>query len=84
MGASGAARLLAVLASGLCLVAAGFLLLSTYEDADVARLAGWLAIFMLGVAMFVGPALWLLSDLRERRETDLRPGTDEPPEGPSS
>lgn len=82
MGASGAARLLAVLASGLCLVAAGFLLLSTYEDGDVARLAGWLAIFMLGVSMFVGPALWLLADVRERREPDTRPEAGEPPEAP--
>jgi hypothetical protein len=63
-----AAKLMAVLASGLCLFAGGFLLLSTFTNEDIKLLAGWIGIFFLGMSLFVGPTLWLLADLRARSE----------------
>jgi hypothetical protein len=78
-----AAKLMAVLASGLCLFAGGFLLFSNYADEDLRLLSGWIGIFFIGMSLFVGPALWLLADLRERSEAagDADEG-EEPPGGP--
>lgn len=70
MTGSAAAKLMAVLASGLCLVAGGFLLVAGFENDDVKLLAGWIGIFFLGMSLFVGPTLWLLADLRARSETE--------------
>jgi hypothetical protein len=73
---SAAAKLMAVLASGLCLFAGSFLLVAGFENDDVKLLAGWIGIFFLGMSLFVGPTLWLLADLRARSETE--PGDTEP------
>jgi hypothetical protein len=82
---SAAAKLMAVLASLLCLVAGGFLLVADYVDEDIRLLAGWTGIFFLGMSLFVGPTLWLLADLRARDEgrAEAEPGPadsgEEPP-----
>jgi hypothetical protein len=65
---SAAAKLMAVLASLLCLVAGGFLLIANFADDDIQLLAGWTGIFFLGMGVFVGPVLWLLADLRAAHE----------------
>ncbi len=70
MTGSAAAKLMAVLASGLCLFAGAFLLVAGFENDDVKLLAGWIGIFFLGMSLFVGPTLWLLADLRARDETE--------------
>ncbi len=68
MTGSAAAKLMAVLASGLCLFAGTFLLHREFENEDMRLLAGWIGIFFLGMSLFVGPTLWLLADLRARTE----------------
>ena len=68
MTGSAAAKLMAVLSSGLRLFAGGFLLVAGFENDDVKLLAGWIGIFFLGMSLFVGPTLWLLADLRARDE----------------
>ncbi len=73
MTGSAAAKLMAVLASGLCLFAGGFLLLSNYADEDIRLLSGWIGIFFIGMSLFVGPTLWLLADLRARDEAPKQP-----------
>ncbi len=80
MTGTGAAKLMAVLASGLCLFAGGFLLLSTFTNEDIKLLAGWIGIFFLGMSLFVGPTLWLLADLRARGEAADETGPSEPVE----
>ena len=79
MTGSAAAKLMAVLASGLCLFAGTFLLLTDYADEDIRLLSGWIGIFFVGMSLFVGPTLWLLADLRARDETPAEPdAVDEP------
>ena len=73
MTGSAAAKLMAVLASGLCLFAGAFLLLTNYADEDIRLLAGWIGIFFIGMSLFVGPSLWLLADLRARDEQPAEP-----------
>jgi hypothetical protein len=75
---SAAAKLMAVLASGLCLFAGTFLLVANYTDDDIRLLAGWIGIFFLGMSLFVGPTLWLLADLWARDEKPSEPVEPEP------
>jgi hypothetical protein len=76
---SAAAKLMAVLASGLCLFAGAFLLLTNYADEDIRLLAGWIGIFFIGMSLFVGPSLWLLADLRARDEKSAEAESESEP-----